>query len=224
MKITWFPIVLAILLAIVPGCRSMAQKTMPDKARASELAQLEQQQHGRMLIWNATLSLAVDDVPDAAAQITAIAKKTGGYVESKSDAGEGHAHMVVRVPVDALKTTVASFAALGDVTQRRVSSRDVTDHYVDTDARLKTKIALRDRLRKLLDKAQDVQDILDIERELTRVQSDIDAMQALLKSLKSKVDLATIEVSVDRKRILGPIGYVFKGLWWAVGKLFVIQS
>ncbi len=48
---------------------------------------------------------------------------------------------------------------------RRISSEDVTEQYVDIDARLRTMVALRDRLRALLDKAQDVKDILTIEIE-----------------------------------------------------------
>jgi len=85
-------------------------------------------------------------------------------------------------------------------------------------------VALRDRLRALLDKAQDVKDILAIEKELGRVQGDIDSMQARLKSLKGKVDLSSITVSIKRKRILGPLGYVLRGAWWTVEKLFVIQE
>ena len=85
-------------------------------------------------------------------------------------------------------------------------------------------VALRDRLRALLDKAQDVKDILAIEKELGRVQGDIDSMQARLTALKGQVDLASIDVSISRKRILGPIGVVFKGAWWIVEKLFVIQQ
>jgi hypothetical protein len=85
-------------------------------------------------------------------------------------------------------------------------------------------VALRDRLRALLDSAKSVKDVLAIEKELGRVQADIDSMQAQLKTLKGKVDLASVTVSIKRRRILGPIGYVLKGAWWAVEKLFVIQE
>ena len=119
---------------------------------------------------------------------------------------------------------MTSLESIGKVTSRRVSSEDVTEQYVDIDARLKTMIALRDRLRALLDKADNVKDVLAIEKELGRVQGDIDSMQARLKALKGKVDLASISVTIRRRRILGPLGYLFKGAWWAVEKLFVIQE
>ncbi len=67
-------------------------------------------------------------------------------------------------------------------------------------------------------------DILAIETELNRVQADIDSMQGRMKSLKGKVDLATIELTLNRAKILGPLGYLFKGLCWGVEKLFVIRD
>jgi hypothetical protein len=132
--------------------------------------------------------------------------------------------MTLRVPAPSLQATVASFEAIGRVTSRRLSSQDVTEQYVDTDARLKTMVALRDRLRALLDKAQNVKDILAIEKELGRVQADIDSLQARLKTLKGKVDLASINLTIKRRRILGPLGYAFKAVFWTVEKLFVIQD
>ncbi|MBN2054820.1 DUF4349 domain-containing protein, partial [bacterium] len=124
----------------------------------------------------------------------------------------------------ALTTAMSSLASLGEVTGSGMSSEDVTEQYEDTNARLGTMTALRDRLRALLDKAQDVEDILAIEKELGRVQADIDAMQARLRTLEDQVDLASITISIKRRRILGPLGYVFKGAWWVVEKLFVIRS
>jgi Domain of unknown function (DUF4349) len=113
---------------------------------------------------------------------------------------------------------------LGTVTYRRVESEDVTEQYIDVEARLKNKIVLRDRLKQLLDKATAVKDVLAIETELNRVQSDIDSMEGRMRSMKKQVTYATVTLSLERKPILGPLGYVFKGLWWGVEKLFVIRE
>ena len=101
---------------------------------------------------------------------------------------------------------------------------DVTEQYIDVEARLKNKIVLRDRLKQLLEKATTVKDILAIETELHRVQGDIDSMEGRIKSLKGQVDYTTVTISLKRKAILGPLGYLFKGLWWGVEKLFVIRD
>ena len=210
------------MLLAVSGCTA---KYMASSAEAlANAPHTELLDQNRMLIWRAWLSLEVSSVSDAVSHITDIAKQSGGYVESQSDSGEKRADITLRVPVDSLKPTLTSLESIGEVTSRGMSSEDVTEQYVDTDARLKTMIALRDRLRDLFDKAQDVKDILAIEKELSRVQADIDSMQARLKALKGKVDLASINISIKKQRILGPLGYLLKGAWWTVEKLFVIQE
>lgn len=215
--------VLSLLLVVtLSGCATASREAYGDALAA--VSQTERVEQSRMLIWRAWLSLEVSSVSNAAARVADIATQSGGYVENRSDSGDDRANVTLRVPVDSLKSAVASLESIGKVTSRRVSSEDVTEQYVDIDARMKTMVALRDRLRALLDKALDVKDILAIEKELGRVQADIDSIQARFKALKGKVDLASIDVSITRRRILGPLGVVLKGAWWVVGKLFVIQE
>jgi hypothetical protein len=178
----------------------------------------------RMRIWRARLSIDVPDVEDAAARAAAIAEAHGGHIERKSDSGKSSASLQLRIPVAAFTNAIGSIESLGTVTSRHVSSEDVTETYVDTEARLKNRLLLRDRLRELLDQAVEIQDILAIEKELNRVQGDIDSMEARLKSLKGQVDMASLDLSFRRTEILGPLGYVVKGVFWTLGKLFVIRD
>ena len=178
----------------------------------------------RMLIWKAHLSIQVWSVSNAVNEATAMAKQQGGYVEQKSDRGDESASLTLRVPAKTFRTAVANLETLGTVTYRNVEGEDVTEQYIDVEARLKNKIVLRDRLKQLLEKATTVKDILAIETELHRVQGDIDSMEGRIKSLKGQVDYTTVTISLKRKAILGPLGYLFKGLWWGVEKLFVIRD
>ena len=107
-----------------------------------------------------------------------------GQIEQKSDSGEKDdrsASLTIRVPADKFRSAVAGLEGLGTVTGRSVVGQDVTEQYVDVEARLKNKVVLRDRLQNLLDRADAVKDILSIETELNRVQGDIDSMAAQLK-------------------------------------------
>ena len=82
-------------------------------------------------------------------------------------------------------------------------------------------------LERLLDQATDVKDILAIETELNRVQGDVDSMEARIKALKGRVDYAVLDLHLSQKppaKILGPLGYLLKGLFWTVEKLFVIRE
>lgn len=223
MKNSVLSLALIVLVAMLSGCATTYREASGDAMAAVPHTE-SAEQSSRMLIKRAWLLLEVSNVTDAVSRVTDIAKQSGGYVESSSDSGGESAHVTLRVPGGSLTSTMASLESIGKMTSRSISSEDVTEQYVDLDARLKTMVALRDRLRALLDKAHDVKDVLAIEKELSRVQADIDSMQARLKALKGKVELASVSISIKRRRILGPLGYVLKGAWWTVEKLFVIQE
>ena len=181
----------------------------------------------RMLAWKASLSIEVADVTNAALCAVALAEQNGGYLESRSDHSYGGTSLKLRIPAPAFTNAIGALETLGRVESRSVESEDVTEQYVDVEARLKNKIVLRDRLRKLLDQATEVKDILAIETELNRVQGDIDSMEARIKALKGRVDYAVLDLYLSQKtpaKILGPLGYLFKGLYWTVEKLFVIRE
>ena len=177
----------------------------------------------RMLIWRAQLSVEVGDINEAARQAGDMARASGGLVEREWNDGETTRSLTLRVPMTVFSNTVSSLEQMGTVQNRNVSSDDVTEEFVDTDARLKNMIALRDRLRELLAKATEVKDLLAIETELGRIQGDIESMEARLRSLKGQVDLSEINITFTRRPILGPLGYVVKGVYWAVSKLFVLR-
>jgi len=178
----------------------------------------------RMLIWKAFLTIEVSDVIKTAKHVEDLVKESKGYIESKSENTEISASLVIRIPSNGLNDILKKLESLGDVTHKTLSSEDVTEFCIDIEARLKNKRALCARMRELLKQATDVQDILAIEKELSRVQSDLDSMEGRLKALKGQVNFATINVTLRREEILGPLGYLFTGVWWLVEKLFVIQD
>jgi hypothetical protein len=183
----------------------------------------------RMLIWTAELTLEVKNETEAAGKATELVRTAGGYIEEESKTSFGTVSLRIRVPADAFERMIADLEKLGKVDYRSVKGRDVTEEYIDVEARLKNKMALRDSLKVLLEKAAEVKDVLAVETELNRVQGDIDSMEGRMKSLKEQADLATIELKLnapmaEKKPIYGPLGYLFKGLWWGVEKLFIIRK
>lgn len=214
-------------VAMLSGCQSAAHSRRgygADMAMGMAGDDMTEVKPDRMLIWKAHMSLEVWNVSNAVAEAVSVVEKSGGYVERKSDGGESSASLTLRIPSKQFKAAVAGLEKLGTVTYRNVEGEDVTDEYVDVEARLKNKKVLRDRLQKLLDKAEDVKDVLAIETELNRVQGDIDSMEARIKSIKGGVDYATVDLSLSRKKIPGPVGYALKGFFWGFGKLFVIRE
>jgi hypothetical protein len=236
-------LVLALMLAMIPlgGCKR-AKVMAPAPSPATKTPQAASPVSGdpstkvqseRILIWTGNLILEVDNPETAVAQATELVKQASGYVEETKDTGYGTITLRLRIPSTAFRETFARLEKLGKIQLRTINGRDATEEYIDVEARLKNKAALRDNLRQLLSKASDIKDILAIEAELNRVQADVDSMEGRLKALKEKADLATMEISFKRtppplqpapKRIYGPLGYFFKSLFWGVEKLFIIRK
>jgi hypothetical protein len=213
-----------VLVALLSGCATYGKRKSSSGLTQVAAGRMTEVRPERMLIWKAHLRIQVWSVSNAVSEASALAERQGGFVEQKSDTGEESATVLLRIPAKRFQAALANLETLGTVMYRNIEGEDVTEQYIDVEARLKNKILLRDRLQQLLQTATTVKDILSIETELSRVLADIDSMEGRMKLLKGQVDYATVSLSLERKPILGPLGYLFKGLWWGVGKLFVIRE
>jgi len=222
---------LALVYMGLSGCASspsanvqsygLAASESPDTNRETATSN---EINGRLLVWNAYLSFEVDDVKTGLDNSRQIAEKFNGYIESSSGNGESSGSVVMKIPAASFQNAITLTQGMGHCTNTRIVSQDVTDQFVDVQARLKSKIELRERLRKLLERAAEVKDVIAIETELTRLQGEIESMESTVKRLQGQVDYGTINLTFERKTILGPVGLVFKGVWWGFKKLFVIRD
>ena len=142
-----------------------------------------------MLIYTATLAMAVYQVEPGLDAVEKVARDMGGYLAARQDTS-----ITIRVPRDRFDETLARIQKLGDVTHRDIKAQDVTDEYVDLQARLKNAYAIRDKLTDLLSRAA-VKDALDIEKELGRVTEDIERMEGKLKLLRDQIAFSTVTVT-----------------------------
>ncbi len=104
--------------------------------------------------------------------------------------------MTLRVPsenfqavVDGISNGVAYFD------RREVTQQDVTEEFVDIEARLKAKRELEKRYLELLKQAKNVKEMLEIERELSSIREEIEAREGRLKYLQSRVSMSTIHLN-----------------------------
>ena len=176
----------------------------------------------RLLVRRAAMDVVVDDVAKAAAHAQSILVSSNGYVE-RGQRAERSASFTLRVPEASLDAVLDSLGTLGKVASRTVSAEDVTEQAIDLDARLKDLIASRDRLRQLHEKATSVTEVITVERELARVQGEVDSLEGRLKHLRSAAALAEVQVSIRQKIVLGPLGVVAQAVGNLLAKLFVIR-
>jgi hypothetical protein len=115
----------------------------------------------------------------------------GGYSEVASDD-----RAVLRVPVDRFEEAWRGVQALGDVSDRSVAARDVTDAFTDVDLRLRTSRAARDRLVALLALAKDEQQQIALLRQIQRLTEEIDVLDSQMRTLSSLASFSRIALHV----------------------------
>ena len=154
---------------------------------------------GAALVRTAELTVRVDDVRAAADEARRLAAAVAGAVASEERSGTGKdASAVVRlqVPPERFEATVSALADLGDELDRRLGTTDVTDQVVDLESRLATQRASVARVRALLDEAEKLADVVQIEGELTRRTADLESLQARLAAVRGQVEQSTITLSL----------------------------
>lgn len=212
------PVVLGLALAGLSGCVtgdviSPADAEWPNPAASD----------GRVLIRRAALTMQVEDPARAAREAEEITAAFGGHVASSTVHGDRLARLTLRVTQERLDETLDALAGLGRVRERRISSEDVTGQVIDLDARRRNLAVTRDRLREHLAAAATVEDILAVERELARVQGELESLEGRLAHLRASASLSTVELTLERRTVLGPLGWAGRGALWMLSKLFVIR-
>ena len=161
----------------------------------------------RKIISDASISVQVEAAQDAANAVQAITEGLGGFVEHlniSGDVDDKRATMIIRVPQAQFLTALERIEALGKVLSKNMGSEDVSERFIDLEARLNSALREEKSFLSLLDKSSTVSDVLAIERELARVRLEIERFQGQLNFLTRQVDLATITVSLDPPSLSGP--------------------
>jgi len=184
----------------------------------------------KLIVINKTVRIETKDVDAAIEKIRALTDRDGGDIASmqvstsndepiyplaenrdtysgSSVSTQLKAYVTVRVPSAKFKAFVSDVMKLGTVLYQSESTDDVTQQHVDMQARLENMKAEQARLRQLFDKATKVSDMLAIEQELTRVQGEIESMQAQITYLENQAAMATVTIELKEPTpVVSPSG------------------
>ena len=161
------------------------------------------------IIYSADATVETTQFENTISALEAMIENAGGWVESSSVTGANYstisrgsktnrsANYTVRVPNNKFDEMMSSLPALGNVPRSHVYTENVTSQYYDTQARLTTYQAQEQRLLELLDKAETVSDVIEIENELTEVRYRIESMQTSLRNWDRRVSWSTIHLTVN---------------------------
>jgi len=149
-----------------------------------------------LLIYRATLTMAVFETKKVMDAIEALAKAIGGYLVARDDLS-----ITVRVPASKFDGALNDIAKQGDELHRQVEVSDVTAEFNDLSIELKNAEVVRERLVVLLEKAQKVEEALAVEAELARLTDKIERIKGKLKLLRELVAFSTVTVRFEARPV-----------------------
>lgn len=157
----------------------------------------------RIVSHEGTLSLQVSSVPTASDAVISQAQALGGFMISNSFSNPGEAPTAtieVRVPAVKLISYLSFVRKQAlQVVSEDLTGEDITDQYTDTQSQLATLLAVKSKLEALLEKAVNVQDILDVQQRIIDLQNQIDQVKGQQQYLdqSAKLSKVTLYLSTD---------------------------
>ncbi|MBK7443862.1 MAG: DUF4349 domain-containing protein [Chitinophagales bacterium] len=171
----------------------------------------------RLITYDANIDLTIKESTDSIKTVlNEIAKKYDGYM-SKSN----NYSTTIEVKSTMLDTAIAEISALGEITSKNIIGNDVTDQYTDLEIRLENAQSARKRYLELLAQAENVSAALMVEKELERLNTQIDLLEGQMRSITQNVQYSSITVYLNEKVKPGILGYIGIGIYEGVKWLFV---
>jgi Domain of unknown function (DUF4349) len=160
----------------------------------------------RKIIRNAEMVIETSNPVDGQRKIAAIAEKNGGFVvtsESKENPGELQAKpaitvtIIARVPAARFNEALEEILKIGGrVLQQKTSGQDVTEEYIDLEARLRAKRALEMQFLEIMKQARKISDALEVQNQLTEVRTEIESLEGRRRFLQNQATLSTITATL----------------------------
>lgn len=153
---------------------------------------------GQKLIKESYLHFETQNLDKTYNQIKQFIIQNKGFIQddqSNKSYGTITRNLTIRIPTNNFQKAIDSISNHVVVFDtKRISLKDVTEEFIDIESRLKAKQTLEKRYLELLTKAKNVKEVLDIEKELSKIREEIEAKQGRLKYLNNKVALSTLNI------------------------------
>lgn len=155
----------------------------------------------RLIIRTANLSLIVTDPEESLKTITQMAEQNGGWVVNSNiyqfNADAKSADITIRVPATGFNSAMEALKASAvEVQHENISGQDVTEEYVDLEARLENLESTAARVRAFLDEAETVEEALAVNQELSRLEGEIEQLKGRMQYLSQSAAFSTIAVNL----------------------------
>ncbi len=149
----------------------------------------------RVIVRSAEIDIEVQDIPNALNSIGTIATSSGGWVVASDQTRTFAGSISIRIPAEKLDSALEQIRNLSTkVRTSTITSQDLTEEFTDVSARAQTLSDTKAVLTGLFDQAESVEEALNIQKEITRVQSDLEALEARIKFISESEAYSLINV------------------------------
>jgi len=204
----------------------LTQNLQPVSLKDADSANAASQAFARKIIRNASLSIEVASPTEVQRKIVSIAETHQGFVVTseaiqRTDQDTSKplttVNLAVRVPAAQFNQTMEEIRATGNrIIQEKVTGQDVTEEFMDLDARIKNQKALEVQFLEIMKRAGKVEDALSVQSELAEVRTEIEKLEGRRRFLENQSTLSTINVSLQSPtQIVNATGF-----WYSIKLAF----
>jgi hypothetical protein len=171
---------------------------LPTKTEANESKSKIVKKVDQKIIKEGNIRFETSDLERTYSQISTNIKEANGNVQNDTegkDYGTVYRKLVVRIPSQNFDVLIQNISKGVDYFDtKEITAEDVTAQYIDIEARLKAKKSLENRYIELLGKANEVSEMLEIEKQLSTIREDVEATQGKLNYLQNRISESTITI------------------------------
>jgi len=204
-------------------------QAVPAKLEAADQAQSPVVPTDRKIIRNGELTIELDNPENAQRRITTIAESLGGFVvtselqQTESHGQQSHltVTVIVRVPSQKFAAAIDQIRGLGagaHILHEKISGQDVTEEYIDLEARIRAKKALETQFMEIMKRAQKISDALEVQSQLAEVRGEIEQLEGRLRFLENQSSLSTITIRLQTPAPL--VATTTPGFWHNIREAF----
>ena len=170
----------------------------------NDAAAAEQKVSARKLIRNADISMQTEQFDKLTEEIEKKVNELGGYIESSGVYNTGYrstdsrdANYTIRIPSDKLDEFLNTALTEGRITNKNISTEDITLRYSDLESRVKSLRIEQERLMELISEAKDVDAIIALETRLSEIRYELESIESSLRVYDNQVTFSTVYLYIN---------------------------
>lgn len=208
---------LVIMLTLMAGCSSSNKGSAAPGGDASSSGSGYDivVTDGRLIVYNVTMSVTVENVGETMSQLRSRLREIGGWEQSSQQRDDGYVYCVLRVPTTELSGFLQQIESSGSVNESVITSKDITEKYSEVQKEKEILLSYQTALQQQLEQATTFGEQREIMYELSRVSEQIKSYDKQLTQYEQLADYSTVTLSV-----YGAETYEEPSYWDRLGAVF----